>query len=182
MRKVVFWFVLLGLFTASCATTYHSGRTGKYQPFYVVSVSFDKEDVPADAADHSFILEAVLKDGGEIGTQCDRGNSDSEFVVCLFKANNLEMSFTVLQVWNNVVIRNTDNQLHVGKNVPSVNEYLCATNVKVGISANALRLNNDGSLDPEYSFFLPSDNHEPACKFKITERTMENAMETQAKK
>lgn len=181
MRKLVFWFLLLGL-TFGCATTYRSGRTMKYQPSYSVSVSFAKEDVPADATDHSFILKATLKGGGEIITQCDRGNSDSEFVVCLFGASNPEMSFTVLQVWNNVVIRDTDNQLHVGKNVPSVNQYLCATNVKVGIAANELRLNNDGSLDSEYSFFLPSDYHEPACQYHITTRTMVDAMAMPATK
>lgn len=181
MRRMIMVLIISSL-TFACATTYRSGRTVTYQPFYMVSVTFAKEDVPADSADHSFILKAELKDGSVITTQCDRGNSDSEFVVCLFSAGNPEMSFTVLQVWNNVVITDSDNQLHVGKNVPSMNEYLCATNVKVGISASDLRLNNDGSLDPEYSFFLPSDDHEPACTYHITDRTMVDAMAMPATK
>lgn len=175
MRKTMFLFILVSL-TCSCAATYRSGRTMKYEPYYMVSVTFAKEDVPADSTDHNFILEALNNDGVAYTTQCDRGNSESEFMVCLFKTSNPEMSFTVKQVWENVVIQNSDSQMHVGKNVPSVNEYLCATNVKVGISANELRLNNDGSLDAEYEFFLPSDYHEPACRFHITARTVVDAM------
>lgn len=181
MRRLMLVFIIIGLITG-CATTYRSGRTVQDRPFYMVSVTFAKEDVPADSADHSFILDATVVGGGEITTQCDRGNSDSEFMVCLFKTSNPEMSFTVRQVWDNVVIKNTDNQLHVGKNVPSMNEYLCATNVKVGISANELRLKNDGNLDPEYEFFLPSDYREPACRYHITDRTLVDSMARAATK
>ncbi len=181
MRRMMMTFIVIGL-TFGCATTYRSGRETNYEPSYVVSVTFAKEDVPSDSADHSFILEAKVVDGGTIYTQCDRGNSDSEFVVCVFYTGYPEMSFNIRQVWQNVVIRNSDDQMHVGKNVPSNNEYLCATNVKVAISANELRLHNDGTLDAEYEFFLPSDNHEPACQFHITNRTMMDAMAVKADK
>lgn len=187
MRKLVFWFVLLGLFTASCATTYHSGRTGKYQPFYMVSVTFYKEVASADSADHRFILEAKWEDAGApLGyrvayAQCDRGEPASDSVECLFATSNPEMSFDILQIWENIDNRGLNNQAHKGENVAPTNKYLCA-NVSVGISANELRFNNDGTLDPEYKFNLPSDYDDPTCKFKITERTMVNAMETPAKK
>ncbi len=181
MRNLVFTVILVGL-ASGCATTYRSGRTTKYQPFYAVSVSFYKEDAPADSMDHRFILEALNGNRVTYSTQCDRGKPDSEFVECFFTTNNPEMSFDIRQVWENVGSENSDNQLHIGKNVPSMNEYLCATNVKVGIAANELRLNNDGSLDPEYTFNLPSDFHQPACQYHITARTMVDAMTTQANK
>ncbi len=184
MRKLAFWFFLIDL-TFGCAGTYHSGRTGKYQPFYAVSVQFYKEDASADSASHRFVLEAKRGNNSVpfIITQCDRGNSNSESVECFFITSNPEMSFDILQVWDSSDgqqdSQDSDNLRHKGKNV--ANSYLCG-NMRVGMSANEIRRNNDGSLDPEYTFNLPSDRSDPSCRFRITDRTMRDAMTVADKK
>lgn len=182
MRKLAFAFILFGLTFACAATPYHSQREMRHQPFYTVVVTFYKEDISAGSADHRFILEAKWEDAAApLGyrvsyTQCDRGETNSEFVECLLGTNNPEMKFNILQVWENPdshkdVSHDPDTLTHKGPD--PVTSYLCG-NVAVGVSASELPLTNNGLHDPQYTFNLPSDNGRD-CGFQITDRTLVNA-------
>lgn len=172
MRKLAFAFVLIGL-NFGCATTYHSRSEGEYQPFYTMVVMFAKKDTVAESAFHRFILEAKWD---EINTpfgyrvtyaQCDRGETNSDYVECLFMTSKHEVNFTIKQIRENPnTLKHESNHM--------VGNYMCGK-VIVGVSENELGLNSNGAHDPEYMFNLHSHYKDSACQFQITTRTLVNA-------